>query len=217
MSLILGIDCCSGWTNTGLAEDGLPLGEINIKSGRNQASLLPVLVSELLQNCGKGLKELELISVTSGPGYFTGIRVGMSYASALATGLNIRVVTLSSLETLIPQDLPEGIISISAIPSGKNKIFAAVYKNNSLIAGPGQYYPEELSFHITPFLDQPTISCYTTEPEKTGKILSNTGISTIKASFSRGIVVAVKGNSKAERSLLPDQIRPLYLADPQTS
>ncbi len=217
MSLVLGIDCCSGWTNTGLVEDGLPLGEINIKSGRNQASLLPVLVSDLLQNCGKNLEDLELISVTSGPGYFTGIRVGMSYASAIATGLNIRVVTLSSLETLIPQGLPEGTFSISAIPSGKNKIFAAVYKKNFLITGPGQYYPEELSFHITSFLDLPTISCYTTEPEKTGKILSNTGISMIKASISRGITVAAKGNAKAERSLLPDQIRPLYLADPQTS
>ena len=97
---ILGIDCSTKWTNAGVAIEGRIVGDINMSIGRRQSALLPALIDQILFNSGICIDSVDAVSVTSGPGYFTGIRVGLSYGCALAEGIGRKVVIVDSLTAL---------------------------------------------------------------------------------------------------------------------
>ena len=66
---------------------------------RHAATLLP-LADELLDRAGLGFADLELIAVGIGPGTFTGLRIGIATARALAQALSIPIVGVSTLQSL---------------------------------------------------------------------------------------------------------------------
>lgn len=61
------------------------------KISKQKAQIALPMIDKLLKQYGFGLKDLELIEVNSRPGSFTGIRVGMAIANALAFALKIPV------------------------------------------------------------------------------------------------------------------------------
>ena len=58
------------------------------------------LSKELLQQHGIAIKNLDAIGVTSGPGSYTGIRVGLATAKGLCYALKIPLITYNSLEVM---------------------------------------------------------------------------------------------------------------------
>lgn len=67
---------------------------------RLHGELLLPMVGKLLKNNALHLKDLEAIAVSIGPGSFTGLRIGLSVAKALAFSVNLPVIGISSLATL---------------------------------------------------------------------------------------------------------------------
>ncbi len=108
MPFVLSIDCCSRWTNVGCSCNGTILGEVHLNIGRNQSSQLPLVVEGLLRSIDKTFHDVDFLAVTTGPGYFTGLRVGVAYAMALAEALNVPVVPVNTLEAMIFDLLHEG-------------------------------------------------------------------------------------------------------------
>ena len=126
-NLILGIDCSGAMTSVGLASGEEELGESNLLLGRRQSRELPRMVSEMLR-LGEGeLNDLSALAVTRGPGFFSGIRVGISYGLSLAFSLNIPVIPLSSLEVLAFGAALEEIPVISLIPAKRGAFFCGAY------------------------------------------------------------------------------------------
>ncbi len=123
---ILGIDCSTRWTNIGVAVDGKIAGEFNMAIGRNQSAELPALVENILQRTGLALDSIGAVAVTSGPGYFTGIRVGLSYGCALAEGLGKKVVVLGSLLALAAPFLSGDRPLIPVIRARKGYVYSSV-------------------------------------------------------------------------------------------
>jgi tRNA threonylcarbamoyladenosine biosynthesis protein TsaB len=75
------------------------LGEGAIPGGEFAAQLLPV-IAELLTAAGLRLGELGGITVVTGPGSFTGIRIGLAAVKAMAEAAALPVVTVSRLALL---------------------------------------------------------------------------------------------------------------------
>lgn len=67
---------------------------------RGHAERLAPLVDELMRVAGARFADVERIAVTVGPGSFTGVRVGLSFARGLALALGVPCVGVSTLETL---------------------------------------------------------------------------------------------------------------------
>lgn len=65
----------------------------------HDARLAPV-VDQVMRQAGLGFADLDRVAVIVGPGSFTGVRVGVSFARALALALDIPAVGVSSLEAL---------------------------------------------------------------------------------------------------------------------
>lgn len=97
--MIIAIESASTDPSVALAEmDGEPVGVDGWSGGPGQGrELLPRLLA-LLERERRSLRDARAISVGTGPGSFTGLRVGMSLAKGLAHGLGIPIVGVPSLE-----------------------------------------------------------------------------------------------------------------------
>jgi tRNA threonylcarbamoyladenosine biosynthesis protein TsaB len=101
--LLLGIDTCGPAGSVALGRvsgDSIGiLGEAELE-GRSYSTTLVAAVRELLAGAGAGLKGVAAIVAVTGPGSFTGVRVGLSAVKGLAEGAGIPVTAVSRLEVL---------------------------------------------------------------------------------------------------------------------
>jgi tRNA threonylcarbamoyladenosine biosynthesis protein TsaB len=70
----------------------IKLGEIKWEAHRQLAETIHNKIEELIKRQGLSLAAVEKIGVYSGPGSFTGLRIGISVANALSYGLGIPIV-----------------------------------------------------------------------------------------------------------------------------
>ena len=122
--LILALDCSLRWTNVAVLLGGDVLISECRDIGRRQAAELPLIVKDALSSVGRSFEQVGLLAVTNGPGYFTGIRVGVSYAAALAYGLGTQVAPVSTLH-MLANSLIELTPVLVVVYAGREHVYAA--------------------------------------------------------------------------------------------
>lgn len=90
--LILTLRTDNPQAEIGLYEDEQQLGYYTWQAHRLLAETINVKIVDILQANHKHLHELQGLAVFKGPGSFTGLRIGMTVANALAYALNIPVI-----------------------------------------------------------------------------------------------------------------------------
>jgi tRNA threonylcarbamoyladenosine biosynthesis protein TsaB len=123
--LLLGIDTCGPSGSVALAR--LTAGRVDILdqkelAGRSYSATLVAAVGELLAAAGATVRELGAMVVVSGPGSFTGVRVGLSTAKGLAEAAQTPVVAVSRLEVLAAK---AGLAS-AAFDAHRHEVFLRV-------------------------------------------------------------------------------------------
>jgi tRNA threonylcarbamoyladenosine biosynthesis protein TsaB len=102
--LTLAFDTATGVATSALVRDGEVLGERASRAVRVLAD-----AEELLEQAGAEPRELSRLVVGTGPGSFTGVRMGLAAARGLAFALDLRLAGVSTLEALAagaPDALP---------------------------------------------------------------------------------------------------------------
>lgn len=115
MSLILCIETGTDVCSVGIARDGELLSLRESDMGRDHARLVAVYVDELLKETDLRPEELDAVAVGMGPGSYTGLRIGVSFAKGLCYGLNIPLIAVGSLDAMTQvaiEDYEAGIISV---------------------------------------------------------------------------------------------------------
>lgn len=79
-----------------------------LETGRDQAAKLMPMVQDVMKEAGVAMPDLGLIVTTTGPGSFTGLRIGLSAARALGLALSIPVQGVSTFEAMVKSCKPEG-------------------------------------------------------------------------------------------------------------
>ena len=121
---ILSIDTSSSNCATALLEDDKLIDENSLNNGLTHSENLMPLIDKLLKRNNIDLKNIDLISVSIGPGSFTGIRIGIATIKAIAEVHNIKIAGVTALETLARID-----------ESNKNKICLIDARNNQVYFG----------------------------------------------------------------------------------
>ena len=123
---------------------------------KGHAEVLPPMVARGLEQAGIGAAQLDRIVVTTGPGGFTGIRVGLAFARALGIGTSARVVGINSLSALRASHIHQGPCAC-VINARRGEVFAALYSpEGEVIIPPFAATPEDaLSRLHTAFGDTP--------------------------------------------------------------
>lgn len=101
--LLLALDTATEQGSLALLEDERVLGESTLEaSGAYLQHLLPA-VEALLARAGKALSQVNALTVSQGPGNFTGLRIGLATVKGLAFALGLPVTPVSTLQVLAAQ------------------------------------------------------------------------------------------------------------------
>ena len=100
--LILGLNTSGPACETVLLQDGQVIAHRHESMTRGQDARLTGLVSELFEETGLAMTDLSRIAVVTGPGSFTGVRVGVAFARGLSLALKIPSVGVTALEAALP-------------------------------------------------------------------------------------------------------------------
>jgi tRNA threonylcarbamoyladenosine biosynthesis protein TsaB len=84
----------------------------SVDTERGQAELLVPLIEEVAKSAQVPLSGLDRIAITTGPGSFTGVRIGLATARALGLALDIPVLGFTTLEILARQSGRAGLFLI---------------------------------------------------------------------------------------------------------
>ena len=98
-----------------------------------QSETITEVVFDTIDKSGVSLKDIKNIIVTNGPGNYTSIRVGVSFALGVAKGISLPLYSLSSLELLSIFSNKEISIDkkfISIMPSRAEEFFVQAFDNN---------------------------------------------------------------------------------------
>lgn len=126
--LTLAISTSSKICSVALLEDDKTLKELNIDNLKTHSENLMPLIDEVLKTSNKNINELDLIACDIGPGSFTGIRIGISTAKAIAEVNQIPVVSCTSLEALSFNVNSNTICSL--IDARNNQVYCGIFGEN---------------------------------------------------------------------------------------
>lgn len=115
MSLILCIETGTDVCSVGIARDGELLSLRESDEGRDHARKVAVFVDELLRETGIAPDDLDAVAVGKGPGSYTGLRIGVSFAKGLCYGLQKPLLAVGSLDALVEvarEDYEAGILAV---------------------------------------------------------------------------------------------------------
>lgn len=100
MSLLLHIESSTEVCSTCLSKDGEIIEVIETQEPFQHGSQLTVFIDQLLKNNAISIESLDGVVVSSGPGSYTGLRIGVSVAKGICYGLDIPLIPVDTLQSL---------------------------------------------------------------------------------------------------------------------
>ncbi len=115
------------------------------------AQTLQPLLEQVLTAAGGGWDDVERICVGTGPGGFTGLRLGIATARALAQAHNVPLVGVSSLEALaVGVEEHDHHDVLAVIDARRGEVFVALYRHRRCIIEPVAISPADLAARLSP-------------------------------------------------------------------
>lgn len=137
---ILAIESSSHVASVAILEGDVLLGEFTLNHPKTHSQKLMPMLESLMAALDLKVADLDAIAVTVGPGSFTGVRIGLATAKALAQPFNLPLIPVSSLKAVAQgfQGFSGYICPI--MDARKNEIYAGCYQWQSGILV--EVYPE---------------------------------------------------------------------------
>lgn len=149
MSLLLHIETATSSSSVAISDNGklLALTERNEKN--LHASVITELITEAATSAGVVLNELNAISVSKGPGSYTGLRIGVATAKGLCYGLEIPLIGINTLQAM-------GLGMLDKLKSADPKLII------------------EPIFTVCPLIDARRMEVYTARYNQSGELIAAT-------------------------------------------
>lgn len=124
----LAIDTTNNVLGIAIVDGKTVIGEYITNLKKNHSVRAMPAIERLLHDCDLNPKDLEKIIVATGPGSYTGVRIGVSIAKTMAWALQIPIVGVSSLETLAANGRYfEGFIS-PIFDARRGQVYTGLYQ-----------------------------------------------------------------------------------------
>ena len=110
MAFFLSIETATHTCSVAVHEDGKLVASSELHIAQTAGSKLAVLIDSLIKACQLTPHQLAAVAISSGPGSYTGLRIGVATAKGLCYGLNIPLISINTLE-LMAYHVKENILS----------------------------------------------------------------------------------------------------------
>ncbi|MCC2646080.1 MAG: translation initiation factor [Rickettsiaceae bacterium] len=99
-SIILGFDVSQGYCSVAVSNEYQILSSIKLKDTSQQAEMLIPTIEEALIQAKLEYRDIEYIATTTGPGSFTGIRIGLAASQGLLLSLDAKPIAITNFDTI---------------------------------------------------------------------------------------------------------------------
>ena len=123
------IDTSISFPTISLVKDAEVLFNFHEEIKSDMSSKILSIIDLGLEKSKLSIKSINKIFVVTGPGSFTGVRIGVTIAKTIAWSLNIPVVPISSLEYMSTTNTNKNYL-VSMIDARRGNVFAGIYDNN---------------------------------------------------------------------------------------
>lgn len=217
--IVLGIESATPVAGVAVVNGDIILAERMVNNQRTHSVNLLPMIKASIEEAGITPGDLNGIAVSSGPGSFTGLRIGMSTAKTLAQVWGLPVVGISTLDALAyPLEGLNNLIC-PVLNARKNEVYTSVYDGSqgfTRVYGPTAVSPEELAEFLGKYRRGVTflgdgVPVY---KEVLKGLVDRASFAPAAASFPRGAGVAelgitelLKGGGVDPLQLIPGYIR----------
>ncbi len=125
---ILGLDSSGLVAGVAVAEDGILLAEYNVNYKKTHSQTLLPMLDEIRKMLELDLESIDAIAVASGPGSFTGLRIGSATAKGLGLALEKPLVEVPTLEGLAYNLFGTGDFVCPLIDARRNQVYTGIYE-----------------------------------------------------------------------------------------
>lgn len=126
--MILALETSSKVSSVAIAEDNRLLAEITTESKLTHSKTLIPHIEKVLKLANKEKSDMEKIAVSIGPGSFTGLRIGLAAAKAIAYALNIPLYGVPTLKSLAYHFLTPNLKIVATMDAQKNAAYRESYE-----------------------------------------------------------------------------------------
>jgi len=213
---ILAIDSSAKSAGAAVVEDGRIICETFANVGLTHSETLVPMISFVLENSKLKADEIDLFSLTVGPGSFTGIRIGAAAIKGMAQAGNRKCVPVSSLEAIAFPYRDSQSIVCAVMDARCSQVYCAAFKNGERLFEDKAILIEDL-FLILKGYNEKTVfvgdgaelvynalkdrlNCERAKPE---------------SEFPHASSVALIANGRIETAVSYSEIIPVYLRLPQ--
>ena len=222
--VVVGVDTATADAVVGVTDAGEVVSETAVPPGadgrpRHSQVLLPE-IERSVERAG-GWDRVDRIAIGIGPGSFTGLRIGISTARALAQARELPLAPVGTLAALargiVSDPMGQGRLALPVIDARRGEAFAALLDDRSEHWPPFVAAPEQLADRVRE-LDRPPLAAgdgalrFAAELEAAGATVAPP-----EEPIHRVAARHVCAVGEAAMEAPPDQIQPLYLRPPDAT
>jgi tRNA threonylcarbamoyladenosine biosynthesis protein TsaB len=125
--ITLAIECATRTVGIAFLDQKKILAEVYLDAGGGHAEVLLPALEKLFLLTGLTMERIDLLVCTTGPGSFTGVRIGVSTIKGLALATGKPIVGVSTLEALAMNVFPSRRLICPLLDARKNQVYAGLY------------------------------------------------------------------------------------------
>jgi tRNA threonylcarbamoyl adenosine modification protein YeaZ/ribosomal-protein-alanine acetyltransferase len=226
--VVLALETVTRAGSLAVLRDGAERGVVG-DPRRTHGERLPGEVVELLAAEGLGAGDVDLFAVVSGPGSFTGLRVGIATIQGLALAVGRRVVAVPTLEAMVTAwrggGAPSAPVVVACLDGQRGDVFFAAYRQDGTEAAPARTWPTL----VAPAVGRPEEAVAAVAARVSGEPIALVGSG---AERYRSTLLAVAGSRveafamplalaaarlaavRADEAVTPHGVQPIYVRRP---
>ncbi len=135
--MILCIETATEVCSAALCDETHVISVVDAPPGMSHSSMLTVIIRDLLKGASVTAGQLDAVSVSKGPGSYTGLRIGVSVAKGIAYGAGIPLIGINTLAAmchgyLAANPLPEGsgVLLCPMIDARRMEVYNALFTSD---------------------------------------------------------------------------------------
>ena len=128
--ITLAFDSVARIASVALCDGEKVLAQYSIDNGMTQSELLLPMAESILSSVGLSFSDVGLYACTTGPGSFTGVRIGVSLIKGLAFGKGVPCVSVPSLDSLAENAAGLSGVIVPVMDARRSQVYCAIFESD---------------------------------------------------------------------------------------